>query len=73
MGGVASPQLPMKTSRFSSLLPSAALLLLASSLGAQTVSDPRITSWFTAPAGRYARLYESDAAKSSGDDAIHSG
>lgn len=30
-------------------------------------SDPRITSWYLTPSGRYARLYETDAAKSAGN------
>jgi hypothetical protein len=28
--------------------------------------DPRVTSWLVAPSGRYARLYESDAARTAG-------
>ncbi len=31
-----------------------------------TPSDPRITSWYATPSGRYARLYETDAAKNAG-------
>ncbi len=42
------------------------LLAFAASLDAQTTTDPRLTSWFVSPSGRYARLYETDAAKTSG-------
>ncbi|MEO6243965.1 MAG: hypothetical protein ABIQ12_00910, partial [Opitutaceae bacterium] len=40
------------------------LLPTVSEAGAQT--DPRITSWYYAPSGNYARLYESAAAKNAG-------
>ncbi|MES2695387.1 MAG: YHYH protein [Verrucomicrobiota bacterium] len=57
----------MKTPpRFTLLLAVAAQLLpvLPVAVVAQTPpSDPRITSWFTTPSGRYARLYETEAAK----------
>lgn len=41
---------------------------VASTSLAQTTppTDPRITSWFVAPSGNYARLYESTAAKNAG-------
>lgn len=40
-------------------------LLVPTSAPAQssTPTDPRITSWFVAPSGRYARLYPTEAAK----------
>lgn len=52
----------MKTSRLLLLVSLAAAPLLP----AQTPTDPRITGWYVAPSGRYARLYESDAAKNAG-------
>jgi hypothetical protein len=41
------------------ILPLSALLGLAASAHA----DPRLSSWFTSPSGRYARIYETDAAR----------
>lgn len=52
----------MKTSRPLLLLALAAAPLLP----AQTPTDPQITSWYVTPSGRYARLYETDAAKNAG-------
>jgi hypothetical protein len=48
------------------LLPAAALAFAAVSASAQSVTDARITSWYATPSARYARLYETDAAKNSG-------
>ncbi len=42
------------------------LLFLCLAVSAQAQSDPRLTSWYTAASGKYARLYSNDAAKSSG-------
>lgn len=44
----------------------AVFVSLAAPLAAQNVTDPRITSWLADAAGNYARLYQSDAAKSAG-------
>lgn len=52
----------MKTSRLLLLVSLAAAPLLP----AQTPTDPRITGWYVSPSGRYARLYETDAAKNAG-------
>lgn len=52
----------MKTPRLLLLLSLAAAPLLP----AQTPTDPRITGWYVAPSGRYARLYETEAAKNAG-------
>ncbi|HEY1110622.1 MAG TPA: YHYH protein [Opitutaceae bacterium] len=52
----------MKTPRFLLLLALAAAPLLP----AQTPTDPRITGWYVAPSSRYARLYETEAAKNAG-------
>lgn len=52
----------MKTPRFLLLV----WLAVAPLLPAQTPTDPRITGWYVAPSGRYARLYETDAAKNAG-------
>ena len=42
----------------------AVLMFLASGVRADT--DPRITSWFTANSGKYARIYQSSTAQTSG-------
>ncbi len=48
------------------LLSLAALSGVAVFAQSTSVVDPRITSWYATPSGQYARLYETDAAKSSG-------
>lgn len=54
--------------KYHSPLLAAALAAVAVGLRAQTATptDPRITSWFVAPSGNYARLYESTAARNAG-------
>ncbi len=47
-------------------LPLCLLLPVVAAAQSATPSDPRITSWNLAPSGRYARLYESTAAKNAG-------
>lgn len=49
----------------SPLRPLALLAVLAAPLAAQS-TDPRVTAWLTDAAGNYARLYQTDAAKSAG-------
>jgi hypothetical protein len=46
----------------SKLLP----LLLSVGFAASAVADPQLHSWYTARSGRYARLYQTTAAESSG-------
>ena len=48
------------------VFPSACALVLATSVRAQSVTDPRITSWQTAKSALYARVYESAAKFSAG-------
>ncbi|MBI3875704.1 MAG: hypothetical protein HY300_07035, partial [Verrucomicrobia bacterium] len=48
-----------------SLLFKVGLLAVAFAAGAQT-TDPRVTSWLTTYSGKYARIYGTDADKTSG-------
>jgi hypothetical protein len=48
-------------------LASAAAGLTVSTISAQTPTDPRLTAWYLTPSTRYARLYETDAAKNAGN------
>ena len=51
-----------------SLVPCLFPLLAAAGVAAEsnTPTDPRVTSWLVQPSGRYARLFENDAAKNAG-------
>lgn len=51
----------MKLRLFSTLL-----VCLGASVAAFGADDPRLASWFATPSVKYARLYESDAAKNAG-------